>query len=368
MDSPADQFFPPHHKFGLFRSPAWQQAWREHWGHSTALKPLSRTHAGQPEFYRFWEVKRGIPIRTVIPAGVSCAAAPSTRSEYFCFPRDDESTANASILRYLKPALTYRWDQLYLPDVLEGTDEHHALVKVAGDMGLYVTEQERETAYAVDLRGHNFTEYVAGLGKNTRLKLYNRRKKIAREGKLKIDNVWPDRQRFYQLLNKLHRERWGKPVYEGRSLGFIDSLLVDLADAGHTVDLSVMSLSGAPISALLDLTINGRCYNLQSGFVEHLIKGVSLGTLHLGYQIEKAFESGAELYDLMAGTGKNSQYKASLANSQQDFVSLMLVRNPVLKLAYKLRDRRLAPAYHSTEKSLPGCSEQPDGRPGTPRV
>ncbi|MDQ2076160.1 GNAT family N-acetyltransferase [Marinimicrobium sp. ABcell2] len=356
MDSAADQFFPSHHKFGLFRSQAWQNAWREHWGQSSALTPLAKTQE-QPEFYRYWHVKRGIiPIRTVIPAGISSLAAPSTRSEYFCFPRAGIN-ASSDVRRYLKPALNYRWDLLYLPDVLEGTDEHHALLEVAQDLNLYVSEQERETAYAVDLRDHNFDDYVANLGKNTRLKLYNRRKKLAKEGEVKVENVWPDRERFYQLLNDFHRERWGKPVYEGRSLGFIETLLTGLADEGHTVDLSVMSLSGKPISAVLDLTIHGRCYNLQSGFVEDLIKGVSLGTLHLGYQIEAAFNSETEFYDLMAGSGKNSQYKAALATCQRDFVSLILVRNPALKLAYKLRDRRTMSTSHSTERPQPCSSE-----------
>src|SRR5690625_5636520 len=41
-----------------------------------------------------------------------------------------------------------------------------------------------------------------------------------------------------------------------------------------------------------------------------------------GYQIEAAFEAGAEVYDFMAGAGKNSQYKASLANTQHEVVDL----------------------------------------------
>src|SRR5690625_7199079 len=75
MDSAPSQFFPPHHQLGLFRSPAWQQAWRAHWSDIKALKPLRSTNDEQPEFYRYWQVKRGLPMRTVIPAGIS------TRSE-----------------------------------------------------------------------------------------------------------------------------------------------------------------------------------------------------------------------------------------------------------------------------------------------
>ena len=354
MDSVVKHFFPPHHQLGLFRSPAWQQAWRQHWSDTKALKPLRGAKEDQPEFYRYWQVKRGLPMRTVIPAGISSTAARSPRAEYFCFP-SDPGTTEERVRRYLESALEYGWDQLDVPDLLAGSSEHRSLLEVARKLGLYVTEQKRETAYAVDLRSQSFQEYVASRGKNTRLKLYNRRTKVAQEGALVINNIWPDRQSFYQLLNSLHQARWGKPVYAGQSLAFIDSLLTGLADAGHKVDLSVMYLSGTPISAALDITAHGRCYNLQSGFVEELIKGVSLGTLHFGYQIEAAFEAGAEFYDFMAGTGKNSQYKASLANTQHDLVSLRLVRNPALKLAYKLRDRSAQHSSKTLQPNAPGA-------------
>lgn len=315
---------------------------------------MRRASEEQPEFYRYWQIKRGLPMRTVIPAGISSTAARSARAEYFCFPSGSDTTEDR-VRRYLEPVLQYRWDQLDIPDLLTGSSEHHSLLQVTRKLGLYVTEQKRETAYAVDMRAQSFSDYLTSRGKNTRLKLYNRRAKVAQEGTLEINNIWPDRPRFYQLLNTLHQARWGKPVYAGRSLAFIDSLLTGLAHAGHKVDLSVMSLSGTAISAALDITVYGRCYNLQSGFVEELIKGVSLGTLHFGYQIEAAFEAGAEFYDFMAGTGKNSQYKASLANTQHDLVSLRLVRNPALKLAYKLRDRSAQNSSENLQPDAPGA-------------
>lgn len=354
MDSAVKKFFPPHHQFGLFRSPAWQQAWRQHWSDTKALKPLRRSNEEQSEFYRYWQIKRGLPLRTAIPAGISSTAARSTRAEYFFFP-SGAGPAEERVRDYLALALQHPWDQLDLPDLLTDSSEHHGLLQAAPKLGLYVTEQKRETAYAVDLRAQSFSDYVASRGKNTRLKLYNRRTKIAQKGTLEINNIWPDRSGFYQLLNTWHQVRWGKPVYAGRSLAFMDSLLRGLAEAGHKVDLSVMYLSGTPISAALDITVHGRCYNLQSGFVEDLIKGVSLGTLHFGYQIEAAFEAGAELYDFMAGTGKNSQYKASLANTQHDLVSLRLVRNPALKLAYKWRDRSAPRASETLHPDTPGA-------------
>lgn len=338
MDPAVEHFFPDHHRFGMFCSRAWQDSWRENWGRHPGLKPLGSPESA--EFFRYRQLKRGcIPIKTAIPAGVYSPAAPSVRCEYFCVAHNSVHP-EAELQAYLDAALEYSWDQLHLPDIVDGTAECRTLIRLAHQKGLYATEQERETAYAVDLRHGTFDDYLAALGKNTRLKLFNRRKKLAREGEIKTENIWPDQDRFYELISAFHERRWGQSGYVGRNLSFHYSLLNRLAEAGHEVDLSVMTLSGEPISVCLDITAHGRCYNLQSGYVENLIKGVAVGTLHLGYQIEKAYARGAEFYDFMAGAGKNSQYKASLANTQSDFVSLRLVRNPLLKLAYRLRDAR----------------------------
>lgn len=163
MDSAVKQFFPSHHQLGLFRSPAWQQAWRQHWSNTKALKPLRCPNADQPEFYRYWQHKRCLPLRTVVPAGVSSTAARSTRAEYFFFP-SGTGTPEERAFNYLKPTLRHGWDQLDLPDLLAGSSEHHSLLRVAHKLGLYVTEQERETAYAVDLRAQSFSDYVASRG------------------------------------------------------------------------------------------------------------------------------------------------------------------------------------------------------------
>lgn len=337
MTQALKHFFPQHHRFGLFRSAAWQEAWREHWGHHPAITPLTEDSNTPAEFYRFREFKRGLlPIRTAFPTGVSSSATRSIRSEYFCFSRS-RSNLKSDVAAYLNSALPHGWDQLYLPDLLAESEDHLALLEVANEAGLYVREQEREAVFAVDLRQGSFDDYVTSLGKNTRLKLFNRRIRLAQEGSVKVENIWPDREAFYALLNDFHQQRWGKPCYQGRNLDFIDSLLIGLVQEGKKVDLSVMTVAGKPVSVALDITAQGRCYNLQSGYLEDFVKGVSLGTLHFGYQIESAYKEGADIYDFMAGNGKNRQYKASLATTQSEFVSLMLVRNPVLKLAYRFR-------------------------------
>ena len=79
--------------------------------------------------------------------------------------------------------------------------------------------------------------------------------------------------------------------------------------------MQAMLLDGKPISVLYDVICKGRRYNLQSGFAEHTLQGLSPGALHMGYAIEAAIKSGQE-YDFLAGCGKNQNYKANIANRQ----------------------------------------------------
>lgn len=90
------------------------------------------------------------------------------------------------------------------------------------------------------------------------------------------------------------------------------------------------------VSVLYDVQSGDRVYNLQAGFNEALHKKLSPGTLHLGYAISEAFEdSGVRYYDLLAGYGKNTFYKAKFRGEEVGFTTLEFVRSPVLKLAYQ---------------------------------
>ena len=54
------------------------------------------------------------------------------------------------------------------------------------------------------------------------------------------------------------------------------------------------------MSVLYDIQAGGRVYNLQAGYEESFHHKLSLGTLHLGYAIEQAFQvSSISRYDLL---------------------------------------------------------------------
>lgn len=329
-------FFPAANSPGVFSSPAWISAWQESWGEEqelALLTPLDHQPA-RPRtlFYSYrWQQVPLLKFNTIFPAGISTSAAPSIRSEYFVVEDCDAAS-------YLQAAMDYSWDQFFIPDLLLNSEFYQQLVTAAKNRGLVVRVQDVATTYAVDLQANSFTSYLSRLGSNTRLKLFNKRKKLYQMGSVRLENVWPRLDEFIEILNRFHQVRWGKPCYQGRNLQQIKLFLHAIAAEGGEPELSVMYCNDRPISAVLDLQYRQRIYNIQSGYVEEFSGGISLGTLHFGFQLERAFESGALFYDFMAGNGKHGNYKASLATASDGFVSLMFVRNPMLKLLYKVND------------------------------
>lgn len=341
-----EHYFPDSQKPGLFRSTAWLSAWKESWGdhHKIAILPgpancqdIVNLYAS---FCRAHVYKKGLlRLTTAFPLGVSTAVVPSIRSEYFFFPTDD-NPLEQRITEYFDRALSHKWDQFYFPDILISSPEYPLLLKLAKAKNLFPVFEAKENTYGIVVKGGNFSQYLAGLGKNTRLKLFNRRKNLLGLGETTVENIWPDRQRFFNLLDEFHQKRWGKACYRGRNKYFIDSLLNNLDAQGGEIDLSILSVAGKPLSALLDVRVNGRQYNLQSGYIENFDKHISLGTLHFGYQIEAAFNNASiEFYDFMAGKGKHADYKKHMATHSDQFVSLHLIRSPWLKAIHKLYDR-----------------------------
>ncbi len=302
---PPNEFFPLHHRQGLFYSEAWQAAWLKAYGNhpNIQIHPEAGIYT-----YRQW-LKRILPVRSATLIGATSPATRSIRAEYTCLTEEA-----------LSASLNAKWDQLVLPDILAGSEDERRVHQFAKDNHLVIRETEREPVYAVDLRQGTFEDYLARLGKNTRLRLYNRRKRLEQKGKVTIENLWPDRNRFYDILNNFHQQRWGRPCYTGRNMIFIDSLLAALGNQQHVVDMSLLFVNEKPVASILDIQVNGRCYNLQSGFDKNSDPDLSLGTLHLGYQIEKAFLAGHDCYDFMAGSGKKTQYKQALSTATTNIV------------------------------------------------
>ena len=64
-------------------------------------------------------------------------------------------------------------------------------------------------------------------------------------------------------------------------------------------------------------------YNLQSGYVEQFDKKISLGTLHMGWEIERCFlNSDIVAFDFLAGHGKVEDYKRHYRGEKIEFFTI----------------------------------------------
>ena len=187
----------------------------------------------------------------------------------------------------------------------------------------------------------DFSSFVNNLSPNVRRRLFNRREYLQSLGDIKLEYATDDNiEGFFVDLNTLHEIRWGQPVFSDHRLNFH----LDLSKhylLNNALSLSRMSLNGKPVSVLYNLISGGREYNIQQGFDDKLFGNkLSPGLLHLGYAIERACsDPSIREFDLLAGRGKQVQYKKELTQDFTPLRSLQFVRNPILKSANRLRDR-----------------------------
>ncbi len=77
-----------------------------------------------------------------------------------------------------------------------------------------------DVSYYLNIKGQ-FQDYTKNLGKNTRLKLLNRRKNLQQIGEVTYKRMLAgniDEQ--FALLNQLHKKRWGKAIFANKRLEF----------------------------------------------------------------------------------------------------------------------------------------------------
>lgn len=306
----------------LFRTAAWTENWWREWGGSTETNRSGQLYLAR---YRW----RGLPIRSAQFIGTDHRKLSTPRAEYLSLTPGIEG-------RELAVLDSSRWTEAVFRDLIANGSTERAIREWARERGYLLRTVHEDVAYQVDTRG-KFEIYLNNLGKNTRLKLYNRRRRLAQKGEISVAYWQPGP--FLELLNGFHRQRWGGPCFNQRSLRFHRRFLEDVIDEGGQPALEVLSLEGRPLSALYNVVYRDRVYNIQSGFQEHPVKGVALGTLHLGYALEQAFlDPAIGCFDLLAGQGKNTDYKAHLATDKTPLISLMVVRHKFYRFLYTALD------------------------------
>lgn len=329
----------------LFMSWPWLYSWWEVWGERLSLEPLilgvynadGRLVGLAPLYRHRFRTALGIRIARLHFMGNAWRVSPTVRTEYvgLIAERGGEQAVARVVYDYLK---LLDWDELVISDCQEA-DAGDLGKALSGDGGVTPILRNESQGVCIDTTG-DFSAWISDLGPNTRLKAFNRRKVFAEElgGDWQIcEDTEQGRTEFLKKLNRFHELRWGKPCFDEQAVLFHSKLLSRLS-GGQRPLLSRLKIGEDVVSLLYDVQSGKRVYNLQSGYEEHWHSKLSLGTLHLGYAIEHGFSCpDIERYDLLAGAGKNTFYKARFKGEKVIFPTLDFVRSPILRAAYRCR-------------------------------
>ena len=266
----------------------------------------------------------------------SCSGKPAgLLSEYlgFVLHRDFEKKALEAIIDSLDKLTS--WQEIRLQHIpLESP-----LNNVLHHLGK-IRELDRSTGYPIDTRG-SFEDYLAGLGRNTRLKLFNRRKLLAGLGTVELRPVEEGGiDRLIDALNEFDKIRFGHDstinALARRQFHQLHDSMPGLSITSHS---SLLYLDDELLSVIINFRL-GRCvYNMQLGYRPDFHKKISLGTLHLGYALEAAFEDPEiDRFDLLLGSGKNSDYKRHLTDRRREAASWQVLRSPLLRTLFAIND------------------------------
>ena len=259
------------------------------------------------------------------------------RTELLDFVTDKNlaEESNKALISYISSQKD--WNEIILTDLKTTSITYRIIQDKKTLCKCFYRVAENFESYYVNTKT-DFDSYVKSLGKNTRLRIYNRRKVLKETGSLKFsrsENSNIDKQ--FNLLNQFHIDRWKKPVFENDRLNFNKKVANLMAEKG-ALNFSTIYIDEKPISLQYNYILKNHEYNIQAGIVENYHKKLALGYLHFGYEIQHACENGIHTYDFLAGGGKNEDYKSRLTGNAIKLVDLQVIRSKPIALIYKAYD------------------------------
>ena len=325
----------------LFLSWIWQWNWWSTFGAANGLElRLYAAYQGDalvglaPMFLNVGR-QRSVNIRRLQFIGNIWRGPMTMRTEYLdlIVDRNCKHQVTAVLLRRMMKDKS--WDELILTDLELRSSVYPSLKGVAESSTIRMPANYQ--SYEVSCE-QSFAQYLGRLSQNARRKLYGQRSKLGQYGTVRVEYFDPqDFQSFFDVLNELHQHRWGRPFFVGLMREFHQSLLSQFEQLGRS-RLSVMYVGQQPVSAMYSLIVEGREYHLQGGFNAEFARSLSLGSLHLGYSIERAFADGVEVIDLLVGGGRSTDFKRHFARPVERSCLVQIVRSRRLRLGYGLLD------------------------------
>ena len=334
----------------LFSSWEWQSSWFQ--AFADATEQVSLKPKGEASLQPLWILPCFICIASVkgpwrisrlqLGGGVfrgSIVKSNAIRSEHLGVIMDSSADSSEAINEIVREACELEWQEFVLPDLDIDLEINQQLVSAFAQEGFFVRIADRHASYSITLPS-SFDSYLAGLSGSSRRRLFNKRALLRESYDVElIDLSRDDWNAAIKLLSELHERRWHKPIYSQEQLEFHTVLREKLGP--EKVEISCMFLNGRPVSALHNVTVDGVVYNLQSGFDAAVDSRFSPMFLHLGFLIEAAIDNGFQRFHLLAGAGKNTDYKAKLSNDQHTLLDVQIIRDGLLAAAYKVLDRLL---------------------------
>jgi CelD/BcsL family acetyltransferase involved in cellulose biosynthesis len=230
------------------------------------------------------------------------------------------------------------WSELVIGLTAAADRWRDAFAPTVSSKARYVRNVDRCVSYQADL-SEGFGRYLRTLGQSTRRSVWNLRRRLARLGEVRVEQLREDEiEQGFADLNRLHALRWRRPAFTGKRLSFHTSLAKLLAARGELA-FSRLSIGGEVVSVLYDIRREQRQYNLKMGFDPSLSLQVSLGLIHLGYAMESAAAEQVRIYDFLAGPGRTSDYKRHLSQVRRELSSVQILRGRLLPSLYRWRDR-----------------------------
>lgn len=327
----------------LFMSWPWLYSWWETWGDRLGLELAlfgvyqdgDRLVGIAPFYLHEFRSPIGLRLRRLHLMGNAWRIQGTVRTEYSGLIAEKGLEASVTHM-ILTEASRLRWHEMVVSD--QSVPELLRWQEVFDGAGIKVRSVPRvvDSGVRVPVEG-DFDQWLAGLGRNTRLKAYNRRRYLAEQGDLRLREIaTSEAEAFLEQLNDFHRRRWGKPCFDEQAVAFHLKLISRLREG--QLALTALEFNGETVSVLYDIRA-GQCrYNLQAGYLEDLDRKVALGTLHLGYAIEESFRDPDILYyDLLAGYGKKSFYKTRFKGETVHFLTMQFARHPLMRSIYRLQ-------------------------------
>ena len=328
----------------LFLGWPWLYSWWEVWSQVLGLELVligvydeQGTLVGLGPFYRrAMLTPAGVRVYRLYLIGSGWRLAPTVRTEYggLILPKGRESEVNDAMLAAVSKL---QWDELICSDLVTEDVQGFSAERWPGTTKPRFIERMVDKGVRLRTDG-SFENWLQSLGKNTRLKAYNRRSYLRERGKL-VFSAYDrgDSGEFLKHLNDFHRVRWGKPVFDEDAVRF-HQLLIDRLPLGEgRAELTALHFDGKCVSVLYDVVVGGWRVNLQAGFIEDFDNKVALGSLHIGFAVESAFsEEGIKYYDLLAGAGKKHFYKSHFRGESVEFSTFQVVKSPLIAFLYWL--------------------------------